>query len=103
MDAETILFSAAKEFGFAAIAFILVYILLKQQQKEIFRQSQEILDLSKNIISANTEALTKMYAALGAHMKQKDEWMEKIKDCSHERNERLKDIENRLINRGKLK
>lgn len=82
--------------GFPAASFILIYAMLRLEQKKKNEQMDGVLEFSKNVVSANTEALTHMYHALIEHTEKKEKFIEVIGHCAEDRDERLRRIETRV-------
>jgi len=80
--------------GIGATAFILVYFLLKRTMDRAFAQADKILDMAETTIKENTIALGKMNDCLINHTKQKDLFIEEMKDCRKDRNEQIKELKN---------
>lgn len=78
--------------GIGAFAFILVYLLLKAMIARNFLQADMILDMAKNTIKENTEALEKMQEALIQHLKQKEIMIENMTHCKKERDVQIKEL-----------
>lgn len=71
--------------GIGGSAFFLVYLLLKKMQDKAFEQSDKILKLAENVIQENTKTLQQMRDAMEAHIKQKEPFIEEVKECRRSR------------------
>ena len=96
MDQNIEYANVLKEFGFAAIAFILVYVMLKQEQKRAHMQYDKLVEFSSTIVTMNTKALTHMNDGMKNHMDQKEKFVEQMKDCANGRDERFRRIEKKI-------
>ena len=78
--------------GIGAAAFFLVYLLLKKMIHRSFEQADMILNLAKDTIQRNTEALEHMQDSLIAHMKQKDLLIKIMEDCKKTRDKQMQEL-----------
>lgn len=99
-------FDFLKDFGFAAVAFYLVYVMLKHSQNKTFEQndkmleqSQKILAFAETTIKENTKALERMHEGLMTHIRQKDElikqnneFIEEVNECRKKKDRMLREL-----------
>ena len=97
--------SAIQDVGIGAVAFLLIYFLLRNyinrsaiqadmMMKRSYEQADAILDLARTTIQRNTEALEHMQDSLLRHMKQKDVLVEAIQDQTETFVAQMKDCKN---------
>ncbi len=94
MVSEELLF--VERLGIGGAAFFLVYLLLKNVQKKVFKQSDRTLDLAENVIKENTKTLQQMRDALEIHIRQKEPFIDEIKECRRSRDEFFRTIEDKV-------
>jgi hypothetical protein len=89
--------------GIGAVAFYLVYVLLKQMTARNAIQADQILDLARTTISENTEALHNMSEILVNNIKQKEslvtaiheqttQLIAKLEGCKQSRDKQFREV-----------
>ncbi len=103
MTGELLDLTTLKDFGFPAIAFFILYIFSTRQLNKMSNQLNNITDKifaqsdkTMDYISANTSALQKLADMLEEHSRLKEAFIDTIKECRTERNNKLEKLEDKI-------